>query len=130
MLDPGPVAVDWRAQASGSVLAGLFTSGIWGLVDNGVGGFEWDTFLVRASAFAVLWPANLAVQLWLTRRRGGFVVVLRGYDRDRVDSYRQNVTIARERGLPDPPPPSFPMALRGYEPTQVDDWVASLARRT
>lgn len=130
MLDPNPVAVNWRAQVVGGALTGLSFSALWELIVNGATGFEWDRYLIRAVVLAALVPANVAVQLWLARRHGKFIVVLRGYDRERVDDYQQQLAVARERGIPDPPPPDFPMALRGYERAQVDDWLASIASRT
>jgi hypothetical protein len=111
-------------------LAGLSVSALWELIDTGATGFDWDRFLIRALPLAALVLANFAVHLWLAGRRGKFIVVLRGYDREHVDNYRQQLAAAREQGLPDPSPPDFPIALRGYEPTQVDDWLASIASRT
>ena len=132
MFDPGPVAVNWRRQAAGAVLAGLSVSALWELIDTGATGFDRHRFLIRAvllAAVCLAIVAYLAVHLWLAGRRGKFIVVLRGYDRERVDNYRRQLAAARERGIPDPPPPDFPIALRGYEPTQVDDWLASKARK-
>jgi hypothetical protein len=130
VLDPGPVAVNWRGQAAGAVLAGLSVSALWEFIDTGATGYAWDRFLIRAVLLAALVLANFAVHLWLAGRRGKFIVVLRGYDRERVDNYRRQLAAVREQGLPDPPRPDVPIALRGYEPTQVDDWLASIASRT
>jgi hypothetical protein len=130
VLDPGRVAVNWRGQAVGAVLAGLSVSGLWELIDAGASGYDWVRFLIRAVLLAALVLGNFAVHLWLAGRRGKFIVVLRGYDREHVDNYRRQLTDARERGIPDPPPPDFPIALRGYEPTQVDDWLAEIASHT
>ena len=130
MLDPGPVAVNWRGQAASAVTAGFSVAALWELIVAGVGGFEGGRFLVRAvllAVFCLAMVAYLAVRLWLAGRHGRFVVVLRGYDRERVDDYRRELAAARGRGIPDPPPPGFPIALRGYEPTQVDEWLASNA---
>lgn len=55
-----------------------------------------------------------------------FTIVLRGYDRGIVNHHIDAVRSAVERGVRRPRRPKFPLTVRGYEPSQVDEYLDRL----
>ena len=118
-----------RLVVTAAVLAALLVSLVQGVVRDGIGDFDEGHFAARLAGWTVFLVALQVANLILVKskqRRGDFVVVLGGYDREEVDGYLARLATARAAGLPAPSTPKFTTALRGYEPTQIDQHLTTL----